>query len=77
MNIRIGIVQSMKELDVELADDADMAQVTKDVEKALSSESVLWLSDKRGRRVGVPASRVAYVEFASPAGERVVGFGQS
>jgi Protein of unknown function (DUF3107) len=77
MNIRIGIVQSMKELDVELAEDADLAQITKEVEKALGSESVLWLSDKRGRRVGVPASRVAYVEFASPAGERVVGFGQS
>ena len=36
---------------------------------------MLWLTDKRGRRVGVPASRIAYVEFGSPAGERVVGFG--
>jgi hypothetical protein len=75
MNIRIGIVQSMKELDVELADDADLDQVTKDVEKALGGDTVLWLTDKRGRRVGVPASRVAFVEFASPAGDRVVGFG--
>jgi hypothetical protein len=77
MNIRIGIVQSMKELDVELADDADLDKVTKDVEKALGGDTVLWLTDKRGRRVGVPASRVAFVEFASPSGDRVVGFGAS
>jgi hypothetical protein len=75
MNIRIGIIQSMKELDVELAEDADLDQITKDVEQALSGETVLWLTDRRGRRVAVPASRVAYVEFASPSGERVVGFG--
>ncbi len=77
MNIRIGIVQSMKELDVELADDADLDKVTRDVEQALGGDTVLWLTDKRGRRVGVPASRVAFVEFASPSGERVVGFGAS
>jgi Protein of unknown function (DUF3107) len=77
MNIRIGIVQSMKELDVELADDADLGQITKEVEMALGGDTVLWLTDKRGRRVGVPVSRVAFVEFASPAGERVVGFGAS
>ncbi|MGH9019957.1 MAG: DUF3107 domain-containing protein [Acidimicrobiales bacterium] len=75
MNIRIGIVQSMKELDVELGDDADVDQVTKDVETALAGDAVLWLTDRRGRRVGVPAARVAYVEFASSASGRVVGFG--
>ena len=37
MNIRIGIVQSMKELDVELADDADLDKVIRDVEQALAA----------------------------------------
>ena len=74
MNIRIGIVQSMKEIDVELAPDADVDEVTAEVERALAGEGVLWLTDRRGRRVGVPASRVAYVEVASVAG-RAVGFG--
>jgi hypothetical protein len=77
MNIRIGIVQSMKEIDVELADGADLAAITQDVETALNSDAVLWLTDRRGRKVGVPAARIAYVEFASPSGERVVGFGAS
>jgi hypothetical protein len=75
MDIRIGIVQSMKEIDVELPSDADRDKIMKDVEAALGGDTVLWLTDRKGRRVGVPASRIAYVEFGTPASERVVGFG--
>jgi hypothetical protein len=75
MDIRIGIVQSMKEIDVELPEDADREKVMKDVEAALGSETVLWLTDRKGRRVGVPSSRIAYVELGTPASDRVVGFG--
>jgi hypothetical protein len=75
MDIRIGIVQSMKEIDVELPGDADRDQVMKDVEAALESDQVLWLTDRKGRRVGVPAARIAYVELGTPASDRVVGFG--
>ncbi|MHB1208978.1 MAG: DUF3107 domain-containing protein [Acidimicrobiales bacterium] len=77
MDIRIGIVQSMKELEVELPDDADHDQIMQEVEAALESEKVLWLTDRKGRRVGVPAQRIAYVEFAKSASERVVGFGNA
>jgi hypothetical protein len=49
--------------------------VIKDVEAALGSDQVLWLTDRKGRRVGVPASRIAYVELGTPASDRVVGFG--
>ena len=75
MDIRIGIVQSMRELEVDLPADADREQVMKDLEIALSGDQVLWITDRKGRRVGVPASRIAWVEFATPASERVVGFG--
>ncbi|MHB2027348.1 MAG: DUF3107 domain-containing protein [Acidimicrobiales bacterium] len=75
MDIRIGIVQSMKEIDVELPDDADRDQIMREVEAALGSDSVLWLTDRKGRRVGVPAERIAYVELGRSASERVVGFG--
>jgi hypothetical protein len=77
MDIRIGIVQSMKELEVELPEDANREKVMKQVEAALGGESVLWLTDRKGRRVGVPSARIAYVEFGTPASERVVGFGTS
>lgn len=75
MDIRIGIVQSMKEIEVELPDDAKRDKVMKEVETALGSDAVLWLTDRKGRRVGIPASRIAYVELGTPASERIVGFG--
>ena len=77
MDIRIGIVQSMKELDVELPEDANREKLMKEVEAALGGDKVLWLTDRKGRRVGVPASRIAYIEFATQASERIVGFGNN
>ena len=75
MDIRIGIVQSMKEIDIELPEDDDRDQVIRQVEEALDNEKVLWFTDRKGRRVGVPAARIAYVEVGSPKSDRVVGFG--
>ena len=78
MEVRIGITQVAKELDVDLADDTDRAQLGKDVDAALAGESsVLWLTDRRGRRVGVPSAKVAYVEIGGTGDERKVGFGSS
>jgi len=76
VEVRIGIVQSIKELEVELADDADRDTVIADIEASLSkAEGVLWLTDRRGRRVAVPVAKVAYVEVGAPASDRRVGFG--
>lgn len=76
MDVRIGIVQSVKELEVELGDDVDRDGVLGEIEGALGkTEGVLWLTDRRGRRVAVPVAKVAYVEVGAPASERRVGFG--
>ena len=76
MEVRIGIVQSIKELEVELSDDMDRDAVIAEIEGSLSkSEGVLWLTDRRGRRVAVPVAKVAYVEVGAPASDRRVGFG--
>ncbi len=78
MDVRIGIVQSMKELDIELPDDADRDTVLSDIETALAGEgSILWLTDRKGRQVGVPVGKVAYVEVDPPSSDRRVGFGIS
>ena len=61
MEVRIGIVQSMKEIEVVLPEDAKREKVMKEIETALSEDTVLWLTDRKGRRVGVPAARIAYV----------------
>ena len=53
MDVRIGIVQSMKELDIELPDDADRDKVLADIEAALAEDgTILWLTDRKGRQVG-------------------------
>ena len=66
MDVRIGIVQTVKELEVELADDTDREQLQSEIDAALSAESVLWLTDRKGRRVGVPAGKIAYIEVGAP-----------
>lgn len=76
MDVRIGVTYTGKEIELEMADDAKGDDVVKRVEEAVSSSSgVLWLTDKRGRSVGVPADKVAYVEIGSPGDDRRVGFG--
>lgn len=74
MDVRIGVTYTAKELEVELPDGADAEQVKADVEAALSGGGVLWLTDKKGRQVGVPAEKVAYVDLGSPADSRRIGF---
>ena len=76
MDVRIGVTYTAKEIELELEDGADRGRLVKDVEAALSDEEkVLWVTDKRGRQVGVPSSKIAYVEIGSPHDERRVGFG--
>ena len=76
MDVRIGIVQSPKELEVELDEDADRDAVIADIEASLGKEEgVLWLTDRKGRRVAIPVAKVAYVEVGAPTHERRVGFG--
>ena len=76
MDVRIGVVQSPKEIEVEMPDGTDADKLKKEIESALGSDNgVLWLTDRKGRRVGVPATRIAYVELSSASEERRVGFG--
>lgn len=76
MDIRIGVTQAPRELAIELADDVDRDDLKSRVEAALAGASdVLWVTDKRGKDVGVPAAKIAYVEVGSPEGDRRIGFG--
>ena len=78
MDVRIGVTYSAKELDIELADDVDREKLKAEVEAALSDEEkVLWLTDRRGRQVGIPSSKVAYIEIGSSDTDRRIGFGSA
>ena len=76
MDVRIGVTQTPKEIEVELAEGSDADALVAQIEQALTSEQgVLWLTDRRGRRVGIPAAKVAYVELNTSGDDRRVGFG--
>ncbi len=74
MDVRIGVTYTPREIEIELDSDADGDKLVKDVEAAVGKGTVLWVSDRKGRRVGIPADKVAYVEIGSPAEDRRVGF---
>jgi hypothetical protein len=76
MIVRIGVAQSPKEIELDLGEDTAQDAVQALVTQALADDdATLWLTDRKGRMVGVPAGRVAYVEIgASQDGPRI-GFG--
>ena len=75
MDVRIGVTYTAREIDLELPVDADRESVKATVEQALSGGEVLWLTDKRGRHVGVPSEKIAYIEIGSPDDSKRIGFG--
>ena len=75
MEVRIGVVYSPKELTVDI--DSSPEQIVAHVEKALAeSAHMLWMHDDRGRRIGIPLDKIAYVEIAHDDDTRRVGFGR-
>jgi hypothetical protein len=75
VDVRIGVTQAPREVSVEVPDD-ERDEVTAQIEAALSGKAdVLWIVDKKGRKVAVPAAKIAYVEIGTPDGDRRIGFG--
>ncbi len=76
VDLRIGVTQAPRELNIELADDVDRDELKSRIEAALAGASdVLWVVDKRGKDVGIPAAKIAYAELGSPDSDRRIGFG--
>jgi Tfp pilus assembly protein PilF len=75
VQVHIGMIQTPKELEIDLGDKADGETVLQDVNQALANQAdMLWLTDRKGRRVGVATSKLAYVEIGPDSEERRVGF---
>ncbi|MEY4338486.1 MAG: hypothetical protein RLZ14_336 [Actinomycetota bacterium] len=76
MDVRIGVSQTARDISLELADDLDRDAVKAKIDAALTGAvDVLWLTDKKGREVGVAAAKIAYVELGTAEGDRRIGFG--
>ena len=76
MDVRIGVTQTPREITLDLADDIDRNALKAKVEDALTGATpVLWITDKKGRDVGISAAKLAFVELGAAEGERRIGFG--
>lgn len=72
MDIRIGIVNAPREVGIEMPDDASAADIKATIDAAVSAGvGLVWLTDKKGREVGFPADKVAYVEIGSAEDQRI------
>ncbi|MEX1005266.1 MAG: DUF3107 domain-containing protein [Acidimicrobiia bacterium] len=75
MKVRIGIAESTKVIELEVS---DAQEFESGFAEALAKDEVLvWVEDSKKRRVGIPSSRVAYVEIETDDARTNVGFGPS
>lgn len=76
MQVRIGVVYSPREIEIDLGDDdSDADAVADNITKMLSEgNGIVWLTDRRGRRFGIPADKLSYVEIGVASTEHRVGF---
>jgi hypothetical protein len=78
VDLRIGVTHLPRELDLELDEDTDRAAFRKQVEEAVAAGSgVLWLTDRKGREVAVPADKIGYIEIGAPGDDHRIGFGST
>ncbi|MEV4945207.1 MULTISPECIES: DUF3107 domain-containing protein [unclassified Streptomyces] len=73
MEVKIGVQHAPREIVLESGQSAE--EVERAVADALAGKAqLLSLTDEKGRRVLIPAEKIAYVEIGEPAVRRV-GFG--
>jgi hypothetical protein len=64
VEVKIGVQHANRELVIDSDQSSD--DIEKTVASALETGGMLTLTDTKGRRVVVPADRLAYVEIGSP-----------
>ena len=72
MEIKIGIQHVVRELTVET--EASAADIEASVRKALADDGLVALTDEKGRKVLIPADKIAYIDLGQDK-VRPVGFG--
>jgi len=69
MEVKIGVINASRELTVDT--ELEAAEVEEQVRSALSAGGVLSLADAKGRRIVVPAEKLAYVEISTGSAGQV------
>lgn len=71
MEVRIGVQDAARELVFESNQTPE--EISKAVNKAIEENSLLNLTDDKGKQILIPAAKIAFIEIGS-AVERRVGF---
>jgi hypothetical protein len=75
VEVRIGVTYSPKEIEIDLSEELAGDQLVEQITTSVGTEgAMLWLTDRKGRRVGIPTEKLAYVEIGAPRSDRRVGF---
>ena len=76
MDVRIGLIYSARELEIELADDTDLNDLKADVAKVLADpDYVLWLTDRKGNQIALAGGKVTFISVGSAGDKGRIGFG--
>ena len=76
MDVRIGVTNTVKEIDIELPADADRDKIRSgSTRRWPTSPRCCGSPTRRGRDIAVQSSKIAYVELGGADGERRIGFG--
>ena len=76
MQVRIGVTNIPREIEVELPEDADPATVKASLEQMLSNGAgMLWLTDRKGHQLGVVVEKLAYIDLGTDSDKSRIGFG--
>ena len=73
IEVRIGVIDSPKELILELEEDAKEL-VDKVNASTGESSGLMWLTDSKGKQIAIAVAKIAYLEI-EPERPRTVGFG--
>ena len=76
MHIRVGVTYNPREIEIEVADDTDVEAIRRSLEEAIGNQtSMFWLTDRKGRQVGIVVDKLAWVELGTGADMGRIGFG--
>lgn len=74
MQVRIGITNAPREVVVDLDDESAVDDIRAAVDAGVAAESMVWLTDRKGRQTGFPAARLAYIQFGLAGDDQKIGF---
>jgi len=69
MEIRISVQHASRDLILEV--DEDVTKISKTIADSMTKGDLLDLTDAKGRRVIVPTSKLAFIEFGIPSATKV------